>query len=118
MSSDSGESGGSVEHEDSGKVDAGNGGLGADMEPQNTQEPEILTKEVLEEERDKAREELNSGINGTSFVRRNAAQAHEVEEESTSELSIRQLERGLASPDSASIPDDTPSIQVGPEEHL
>ncbi|KAF2186881.1 hypothetical protein K469DRAFT_571276 [Zopfia rhizophila CBS 207.26] len=111
MSSVSGESDVAADNDNGGEISVGNNVLGSPTESQSTEEPGTLTGDVIEEEQQWAREELSSGVNGTSFARRGGAQNDDEEEESVSDLAIRPVARGPGSPESTSTPDDTPSIQ-------
>ncbi|OCK81233.1 hypothetical protein K432DRAFT_425102 [Lepidopterella palustris CBS 459.81] len=111
MSSVSGESDVSADNE--GHLDGGDveGAFNSPVAPEGSSEPSILTKDVIEEEERKVREEINTGVNGTSFARHGKLQDDVDDQVSASELPILPETQVPGSPESTSIPDDTPSIQ-------
>lgn len=64
----------------------------------------------LEEQQELA--SIGSGTDGMTFTRHRSSQKGEDEQSSISELPLRSIERVPGSAESASTPDDTPSIQV------
>jgi len=114
MSSVSGESDVSGDNEDRGANGAGEEISDNTVELEGLNEPAILTKDVIEEEEQKAREELKADANETSFARRGKVAQDVDDTDSISELPIHPAAQIPGSPEgSTSTPDDTPSIQVG-----
>ena len=114
MSSVSGESGVSSDNEDRGANGAGEEIFDNTVELEGLNEPATLTKDVIEEEERKAKEELKADANGTSFARHGKVPQDVDDTGSISELPIHLAAQIPGSPEgSASTPDDTPSIQVG-----
>jgi len=111
MSSDLGESNGSAEVDNETRLGVEGDALDTDLRGVNTEYSVALTQDIVEEERERAQKELGARGNGASFVRLTPTTTGDIEEESVSRLAIPQLEHEGASADSASIPDDTPSIQ-------
>ncbi|KAF2204597.1 hypothetical protein GQ43DRAFT_478053 [Delitschia confertaspora ATCC 74209] len=111
MSSVSGESSGSGDHDNNGPIDTEDNVSDSPLDAQGSEKAGILTKDMLEEEREQARKELSNGINGTSFAKRTTVQTESAKEEVLSDLPVWQLEQATDSAEWASIPDDTPSIQ-------
>ena len=99
--------------------DRGANGAGEEMsdntvEFQGLNEPAILTKDVIEEEERKVKEELKADANGTFFAKHGKVAQDVDDTDSISELPIYLAAQVPGSPEgSASTPDDTPSIQVG-----
>jgi hypothetical protein len=120
MSSDSEESDVTADNEERGTSGEAEEVFGDFVEPQESNDGGLLTKDVMEEEQQHARDELRTGVNGTSFVR-HAPREHTEEgtddgTELGSELPVRQRAQVPGSPESTSTPDDTPSIQVSPQD--
>lgn len=114
MSSVSGESDVSGDDEDRGANSAEEEIFDNTVELEGLNEPAILTKGVIEEEEQKAREELKADGNGTSFARHGKVAQDVDDTDSISELPIHPAPQIPGSPEgSTSTPDDTPSIQVG-----
>lgn len=113
MSSDSGESHASARDEDEGNMDPAEVALSAPTLPQDADDLGPRCSDAPEDEEMQELESIGSGTNGMTFARRRRSQTDEEEEESVSELPIRSVPRIPGSPESNSIPDDTPSIQVG-----
>ena len=114
MSSVSGESDVSGDNEGRGANDAGEEIFDNTVELEGLNEPAILTKDVIEEEEQKAREELKTDVNETPFARRGKVAQDVDDTDSISELPIHPAPQIPGSPEgSTSTPDDTPSIQVG-----
>jgi hypothetical protein len=113
MSSDSGESHVSAQDEDGSGMDSAEVALSSPLQSLDAHNSRQLERDAPEDEEMQELESIGSGINGMTFARRRRSQTDEDEEESVSELSIRPVLRIPGSPESNSIPDDTPSIQVG-----
>lgn len=113
MSSDSGESHVSAQDEDGGDMDSAEVALSSPIQPVDAHDWSQLERGVPEDEEMQELESIGSGTNGMTFARRRRSQTDEDEEDSISELAIRPALRIPGSPESNSIPDDTPSIQVG-----
>lgn len=112
MSSISGESDVSGDNEDRGANGAGEEIFDNTVELEGLNEPAILTKDVIEEEQQTAREELKADANETSFARRRKVAQDVDDTDSISELPIHPAAQIPGSPEgSTSTPDDTPSIQ-------
>ena len=113
MSSDSGESHASARNEDGGNEEPENVTLASLMRSRDTEVSKRQDRNIpgQEEELQELGSEANT-TNGPSFARPRRHQ-NEEDEESLSELPARPELRRSGSPESASIPDDTPSIQVG-----
>jgi vacuolar protein sorting-associated protein 8 len=71
-----------------------------------------------EEEEAEELESIDSGGNGLTFARVRSRGAQQPDDETTSELSFRPKIERPGSPESTSVPDDTPSIQVRVETWL
>ncbi|KAF2805968.1 uncharacterized protein BDZ99DRAFT_510898 [Mytilinidion resinicola] len=116
MSSDSGESHVTADNEERGTSGAPvEEPFGEFVEQEESNHGGVLTKEVIEEEQQHVRDELRTGVNGGYFAR-HTTRHHEEEgtddgTEVGSGLPIRQRAQTPGSPESTSIPDDTPSIQ-------
>lgn len=72
-----------------------------------------ISRDGLEEDDQQELQSLRSGGNGMSFVRHRKAHTDDENNDSTSALALRPALGRPESPESTSIPDDTPSIQVG-----
>ncbi|KAF2682583.1 hypothetical protein K458DRAFT_52281 [Lentithecium fluviatile CBS 122367] len=107
MSSDSEESPASAHHDIADEIDGGSPGIESQ---DRCDHGEADTERHRRQEEMDELESMGSGENGMSFATRRRSQAQHEEEESASEPSIRPVIRPK-SPESASIPDDTPSIQ-------
>lgn len=116
MSSDSGESDVTADNEERGTSGAVDEAFGDFVEPEESNDGGVLTKEVIEEAQQHARDELREGVNGASFARHTTREEAEYGTddgtELGSELPVRQRAQVPGSPESTSTPDDTPSIQV------
>ncbi|KAF2498527.1 hypothetical protein BU16DRAFT_481523, partial [Lophium mytilinum] len=116
MSSDSGESDVTADKEERGTSGATvEEPFGDFVEQEESNDGGVLTKEVIEEEQQHVRDELRTGANGGYFA---IPTARDHEEQGTDDgtevgsgLPTRQRAQVPGSPESASIPDDTPSIQ-------
>lgn len=113
MSSESGESHTSAPNGDD--VEAGVGSIAPDSPIESRTgagQGGIAQDSTLQEEEQQELESLDNGSNGMTFAR-HRAQKDTYEDESGSELVMRSAARRPQSLESASTPDDTPSIQVG-----
>ncbi|KAF2874939.1 Golgi CORVET complex core vacuolar protein 8-domain-containing protein [Massariosphaeria phaeospora] len=109
MSSDSGESPGSAHNDSEDGIDIGRHGLASPMVAPGTPEVHPAGRHAPEQEELHEIESLDGGANRLSFARPRDGQAEE--EDTASESSIRPALQRPPSIESASIPDDTPSIQ-------
>jgi hypothetical protein len=112
MSSESGESeaGGDIAH-------------GAELEPENGRSEPLIDAQDAQElvsvskapesDHDAVWEELGNGPNGASFARLSKRKTKDDPVESASKTALGSFTQRATSPESASTPDDTPSIQVG-----
>jgi hypothetical protein len=94
-------------------MDSAEVALSSPIQVQDVQELSRLGQDVPEDEDMQELASVGSETNGMTFARRRKSQTQEDEEESVSELSMRPAPRIPGTPESNSIPDDTPSIQVG-----
>ena len=114
MSSDSGESHTSAH--DGNEDDTATGSIAPDppVELRTSVEADApIDNDVESGEEQQELESLDSGSDGLTFARRGGPQNGAGEKQSLSNLARRSLAEVPGSPETASIPDDTPSIQVG-----
>jgi hypothetical protein len=112
MSSDSGESHTSAHDENDAEIAYGSNAPDSSVELMSSAEAELPANNAAGEDGQQELDSLDSGSDGLTFATRRASQKEAEEKELLSNLARQSLAEGPGSPDTASIPDDTPSIQV------
>ena len=112
MSSDSEESHASAHSNRGGDSGDTQDSVDSPVQLQDRAEPSTPTQDSIEDEEVQSPSEQGSGTNGISFAKRRC-QTEPDEDSLGSELAMRPAMRRPQSVESASTPDDTPSIQVG-----
>jgi hypothetical protein len=82
------------------------------MNQDSEQEESATSDSGAQDVQDEDLQSLQNGANGLTFARVRSRGAHQEEDDTASELSFRPRVERPHSPESTSIPDDTPSIQV------
>jgi hypothetical protein len=113
MSSDSGESHASAHSARDGETGSTHGTIDSPVQLRDWEGPSTPAEDAAEEEEQQSLDERDIGTNGITFARRRTSQSGQDEESLGSELAIRPASQRRQSVESASTPDDTPSIQVG-----
>jgi hypothetical protein len=113
MSSDSEASHSSAQRDDD-EDEAINGELGQtpDMNAESTLVESAPANHDTEDTEGEELESIKSGDNGFTFARVRSRGTQQEDEETASELSFRPGVERAVSPESTSIPDDSPSVQV------
>ncbi|KAF2647272.1 hypothetical protein K491DRAFT_784831 [Lophiostoma macrostomum CBS 122681] len=111
MSSDSGESPASAHDVHDDEVDSGTIALDAPVELRSSAQVDFSADDAAEEDEQQELESLESGTDGLTFATRRGSQKEAEGKETVSSIARRSLAEIPGSPDTGSIPDDTPSIQ-------
>jgi hypothetical protein len=113
MSSDSEESHSSARRNiNEENANSGEHYLGQSADNNSGFEENVTGDDGTEDAQEEELESIGSGDNGFTFARVRSRGAQQEEEETASELSFRPKVERAGSVESASTPDDTPSIQV------